>query len=93
MQGIRTGPNFSGTVRVTDGRFRYHTKENNIGGTYTLREGDGKRVLELSNDPHTLKAKVLLRLGSRAESPATSLGGSSVNGAQPAPRTCRLELI
>jgi hypothetical protein len=59
VKGIRTGPNFSGTVRVTDGKFRYHTNENKIDGTYTLREGDGKRVLELLNDPHTTSASMV----------------------------------
>jgi hypothetical protein len=58
VKGIGTGPNFSGTVRVTDGKFRYHTKENNISGTYTLREGEGKRVLELLNDPRTTSASM-----------------------------------
>jgi len=57
VPGIGTG-HFSGTVRVVDGEFRYHTNENGIDGTYTLREGDGTRVLELLNDPHTTSASM-----------------------------------
>jgi uncharacterized protein (DUF2147 family) len=59
VTGLRSGSKFSGTVRVTDGKFRYHTNENKIDGTYTLRDGDGKRVLELLNDPHTTSASMM----------------------------------
>src|SRR5262249_8367806 len=58
VPGVPTGPNFSGTVRVDSGKFRYRTKENGIEGTYTLREGDGKRALELLNDPRTTSARM-----------------------------------
>jgi hypothetical protein len=59
VTGLKSGSKFSGTVRVTDGKFRYHTNENKIDGTYTLREGDGKRVLELLNDPYTTSTSMI----------------------------------
>jgi hypothetical protein len=56
VPGVGAG-RFTGTVRrADDGKFRYRTNENGITGTYTLRERDGKRVLELLNDPHTTSA-------------------------------------
>jgi hypothetical protein len=51
-----TPPKFTGTVRLINGKFRYQTKENGREGTYTLKERDGKRTLELMNDQHTSQA-------------------------------------
>jgi hypothetical protein len=52
-------PKFTGTVRLINGKFRYDTKENGRQGTYTLKERDSKRTLELMNDQHTSQAELI----------------------------------
>jgi hypothetical protein len=44
------GPRFEGTVAVADGKFRWKSITSGRTGTYTLHEGDGKRVLVTSAD-------------------------------------------
>lgn len=44
------GPRFEGTVAVADGTFRWKSITSGRTGTYTLHEGDGKRVLVTKAD-------------------------------------------
>ena len=39
------GPRFAGRVTVQDGRYRWKSDTTGRTGTYTLHEGDGRRVL------------------------------------------------
>jgi hypothetical protein len=40
------GPRFVGTVKVEGGKYRWTSQTTGRSGTYTLHEGDGKRVLK-----------------------------------------------
>lgn len=44
------GTTFPGTVKVENGRFRYRSEKTGNTGTFTLHEGQGKRVLTTRAD-------------------------------------------
>jgi hypothetical protein len=39
------GPRFMGTISVIEGKYRWKSETSSATGTYTLHEGDGKRML------------------------------------------------
>jgi hypothetical protein len=45
-----TPPRHNGTVRLVDGKLRSHSNTTGNDSTWTLHEGDGKRVLRTVND-------------------------------------------
>ena len=54
VSSVSGWPDSRGTVKVADGKYRYHSETRNIGGTFTLHEGGGERVLVgLSDDGHS----------------------------------------
>ena len=44
------GTTFPGTVKVENGRFRFHSEKTGNTGTFTLHESNGKRVLTTRAD-------------------------------------------
>jgi hypothetical protein len=46
----KPGPRFVGTLAIVDGKYRYKSETTGGTGTYTLHEGEGKRVLTISSD-------------------------------------------
>jgi hypothetical protein len=44
------GPRFVGTVRLVDGKLRSHSETSGRDSTWTLHEGEGRRVLRIAND-------------------------------------------
>ena len=44
------GTTFPGTVKVENGRFRFHSEKTGNTGTFTLHEGQGRRVLTTRAD-------------------------------------------
>jgi hypothetical protein len=44
------GPLFVGSMTVVDGKYRFTSATTGNTGTATLHEGDGKRILILTND-------------------------------------------
>jgi hypothetical protein len=45
---------FTGTVTVADGQLRWNSHETGRTGTWTLHEGDGRRVLVMRTDDGTI---------------------------------------
>ena len=44
------GPRFVGTARVADGKYRWKSETSGMTGTWTLHEGNGKKVLAIQTD-------------------------------------------
>jgi hypothetical protein len=44
------GPRFVGTISLEDGKYRWKSETSGASGTYTLHEGDGKRMLVGADD-------------------------------------------
>ena len=53
------GTTFPGTVKVESGRFRFHSEKTGNTGTFTLHEGQGKRVLTTRADNGSSAAELV----------------------------------
>jgi hypothetical protein len=52
------GPRFVGTVRMVDGKLRSRSETSSRDSTWTLHEGEGRRVLRIVNDDGSSSGEV-----------------------------------